>query len=183
MVLTEKPWLFKPFLWIFSFRTAECPKLHNNSTFSNQIWRREGRNNRRGKKGREGGRKLRLLHAGHFGSSNTKYMKDTLLLMVSSEPSVRFFLQLRNGILISIKKWCMENVLFDLGWNSSGETLKDSPSDCYLLSKKWLKKILIFYYQQINQWLFLWTFKSRVFFFLCQILSKWLMHPAVWTDC
>lgn len=34
----------------------------------------------------------------------------------------------------------MENVLFDLGWNSSGETLKDSPSDCYLLNKKWLKK-------------------------------------------
>lgn len=91
MLLIEKPWLFKPFLWIFSFRTAECPKLHDNSTFSNQIWRREGRNNRRGKKGREGGRKLRLLHAGHFGSSNTKYMKDTLLLMVSSEPSVCLF--------------------------------------------------------------------------------------------
>lgn len=107
----------------------------------------------------------RLLHAGHFSSNNTKHMKDTLLLIVSIEPPVRLFLQLRNGILISIKKWCMENVLFDLGWNSSGETLKDSPSDCYLLNKKWLKKILIFYYQQINQWAFLWTFKSRVFFF------------------
>lgn len=34
----------------------------------------------------------------------------------------------------------MKNVLFDLGWNSSGESLNDSPSDCYLLNKKQLKK-------------------------------------------
>ena len=133
MLLIEKPWLLKPFLQIFSFRTAECPKLHDNSTLSNQRWGREGKNNRRGKKGRkerEGGGKLRHLHAGQFSSINTKYMKDTLLLIVSREPSIRFlfcffffFLQFRNGILISIQKWCMKNVLFDLGWNSSGETL------------------------------------------------------------
>lgn len=94
MLLIEKPWLFKPFLRIFSFRTAGCPKLHDNSTFSNQRWGREGRNKGRGKRGRkerEGGRKLRHLHAGQFSSTNTKYMKDTLLLIVSREPSVCFF--------------------------------------------------------------------------------------------
>ena len=38
----------------------------------------------------------------------------------------------------------MKNILFDLGWNSLGETLKDSPSDCYLLNKKWFKKRSLF---------------------------------------
>lgn len=63
---------------------------------------REGITEEERKEGREV--ENRLLHAGHFRSSNTKHMKDTLLLIVSIEPSVRLFLQLRNGILISIKK-------------------------------------------------------------------------------
>lgn len=113
-------------------------------------------------------------------TQKTKRVPDTVLLIVSSEASVQF-LQHRKGILNLVKKWCMKSIFFDSEWNSLGKTLNDCPS-YYLLNMKFKINKTLFLLPTNKSVAVFRTFKSRIIF-LCQTLSKWLMLPAVWTDC
>lgn len=149
--------LSNPFLKIFSFRTARCPKLHDEWTFRNQRQRERGGTKAAREGGQErkrgsqwerealGGEETMYLHAGQFRTQNrTRSVCQTpgyWLFLVS-----HLFIFCNMGLGSWTQRhdaWKIRRLIWE--WNSLGETLNDCPS-YYLLNTKCFKKERPYFY-------------------------------------